>query len=177
MHEAPWHHFFQLSSKVLWYFIFIFLSCIFLPHKYEKRNRYHPARWRTPHKHCPKVHNCVLLLLLTSSVTRDCMVTGSISRWTWHIATYTRRSFILALFFPFCYPRKALVLYISVIETYLNVCIIKVFFSLVNYLAVCVKPCLNGGTCVNVNRCSCPHGFVPPFCEKHRYLDNQQVHR
>lgn len=31
--------------------------------------------------------------------------------------------------------------------------------------ALCLHPCENGGSCVGPQTCSCPYGFVGPWCE------------
>ena len=43
------------------------------------------------------------------------------------------------------------------------------------YTAVCANPCQNGGTCVDINTCSCPTGYAGPSCENRKYnnyIDN-----
>lgn len=34
-----------------------------------------------------------------------------------------------------------------------------------NSLAVCVIPCMNGGTCTGSNSCSCSLGFIGKYCQ------------
>lgn len=44
-------------------------------------------------------------------------------------------------------------------------CRIKYFILITISAALCALPCENGGTCVGLQTCSCPYGFVGPRCE------------
>ena len=64
----------------------------------------------------------------------------------------------------------------------LSVCVLKVYFrhklffpldefgdylqlKIHAFLAVCDKPCLNGGQCIAANTCACMYGFAGPQCQ------------